>query len=121
MKFAVFDVQGYMINNTFTAKELVIYDGKDLKSYLFKPTIKYSSLYKTDRRTANYLYHNIHGIPYNSGDVEYSELQEILDTNLSNFDIIFVKGQAKADFLRKHFANWAHIVNLENDVTEQQL
>ncbi|KAL1516495.1 hypothetical protein ABEB36_000404 [Hypothenemus hampei] len=90
------NVQGYIVNNEFTVKELAIYDGKDLKSYLFKPTVNYHDLNTTDRKTANYLYHNIHGIPYESGDVDYSEIHEILENNLSSIDMVFVKGQAKA-------------------------
>ncbi|KAL1516470.1 hypothetical protein ABEB36_000379 [Hypothenemus hampei] len=115
MKFVVVDVQGYVINSTFTVKELAIYDGKYLKSFLFKPTLKYSSLYTADRKT----YHNIHGISYSAGNVEYSEINNILENNLSSFDIIFVKGQVKVDVLRKYFAEWTHIVNLENSVSSQ--
>ncbi|KAL1509916.1 hypothetical protein ABEB36_004580 [Hypothenemus hampei] len=117
MKFAIVDVQGYIINNKFTVKELAIYDGKDVKSFLFKPTVNYHDLNTTDRKTANYLYHNIHGIPYETGDADYSEIQEILGNNLSSIDVVFVKGQAKADFLTENFVGWVDIVNLENDTT----
>ncbi|KAL1487573.1 hypothetical protein ABEB36_015746 [Hypothenemus hampei] len=119
MNFAIVDIQGYVINNEFTVKELAIYDGKDLKSYLFKPTVQYSDLYTSDRKTANYLYHNIHGIPYNAGVVDYSEINDILENDLSSVDIVFVKGQAKADFLASAFMGWVHIVNLEKDTTDQ--
>ncbi|KAL1487462.1 hypothetical protein ABEB36_015867 [Hypothenemus hampei] len=119
MKFAIVDIQGYVINNEFTVKELAIYDGKDLKSYLFKPTVQYSDLYTSDRKTANYLYHNIHGIPYNAGVVDYSEINDILENDLSSVDTVFVKGQAKADFLASAFMGWVHIVNLEKDTTNQ--
>jgi len=114
MKFGVVDVQGYVINNTFIAKELAIYDGKCLKSFLFKPIIKYFNLCEADRKIANFLFNNIHGISYSSGDFEYCEVKNILESNLNDFDVIFVKGHAKAEFLLKYLPFYVRIINLEN-------
>lgn len=119
MKFIVLDMQGYIINKRFTAKELAIYDGKHLKSFLFKSPIKYSSLYSADRKTAAYLYNNVHGIPFDSGDVEYEQIEDILQQNLKDIDLVFVKGQAKLEFLKQYLADFIRIFNLENDNTGQ--
>jgi len=75
-------------------------------------------LYETDKKSVNYLYNNIHGIPYSSGNIEYDQLKNILETNLNHFDVIFVKEHAKSEFLLQYLPVCIRIINLE-DSTEQ--
>ncbi|XP_066157712.1 uncharacterized protein [Euwallacea fornicatus] len=69
MKFVVLDMQGYIINKMFTVKELAIYDD--------------------DRKTVEHLYNHVHGIPFDSGDVEYEQIEDILEKNLKDIDLVF--------------------------------
>jgi len=120
MKFVVVDVQGYCISSSstdFYAKELAIYDGKEMKSYLFKPVIPFNALTDACRKQVKHLYANHHGISYSYGELDYEELYSIVCSHLRDVDVIYVKGHIKEKFLVKIFAEIKQlhplIVNLE--------
>ena len=98
MKFVVIDVQGFPIPE-FEVKELSIYDGKEMKTYTFKPKICYHHLPIHHKKTINYIFHNVHGIPYNSGYLPYKAMYNIIQEELEGVDMVFVKGSIKKEFL----------------------
>lgn len=116
MKFAVVDVQGFFTPE-FHAKELAIYDGKHLKSYVFKPKIPYDALLEDRKKQVKFLYGNHHGLHYNCGNTNYEDLYSIIYADLRDVDIIYVKGHAKKNLLVKTFLEMKYkspnIVNLE--------
>ena len=116
MKFAVLDVQGYF-NTDFQVKELAIYDGEELKSWLFKPKILNRELTKAQKREVNYVFHNLHGIPYNAGYVDYGQVKQLLYNNLKDVHIVYVKGYIKKEFIIRSYREMNQdppkIVNLE--------
>lgn len=116
MKFVVIDIQGFCIPE-FYAKELVFYDGNDMKSYLFKPTKPFYELSEDCQKQALFLYGNRHGLYYNYGETDYSDLCSILWNNLRNVDVVYVKGHIKKEFLIKTFSDMNHklpyVINLE--------
>ena len=117
MKFVAVDIQGFCTPD-FQPKELAIYDGKEMKSYIFKPKIPWRSLPEDSKKQAKYLYGNHHGLHYNYGETAYDDLYSIIYNNLRDVDTIYVKGRIKQDFLVKIFNelkyNSSIIVNLEN-------
>lgn len=116
MKIAVLDIQGFSIPD-FHAKELAIYDGKNMKSYVFKPIIPFKSLQEDYQRQIKYLVGNHHGIYYNYGESNYSEIHNIVCTDLWDVDMVYLKGHVKEDFIKKIFLeaklNPPYIINLE--------
>lgn len=116
MKFAIVDVQGFLAPD-FIAKELAIYDGKIMKSYVFKPKIPFNALDEDSKKQVKFLYGNHHGVPYNYGNADYQELYTIIYTDLRDVDTIYVKGDIKQCFLIKLFLDMKHklpiIINLE--------
>ena len=57
-----------------------------------------------------WLEHNYHGIPWDSGDVPYKEVIEILQNHLRDASKVHVKGLEKKRLLEKIFPN---VYNLE--------
>lgn len=116
MKFVVLDTQGYF-STDFQVKELVIYDGKLYRSWVFKPKILHRDLNEAQKKEVNYVFHNIHGIPYNAGYLDYGQLYQVLQDNLKDVDTVYVKGHVKKDFLIKTYIEKnqdpPNIVNLE--------
>ncbi len=119
MKFVVVDLQGFCTPE-FYAKELAIYDGKNMQSYMFKPAIPFHELKQDYKRQVKYLCGNHHGIYYNNGELDYQEIYSIVYENLRDVDVIYVKGHSKHEFLAKLLSEIEtkrlpppHIVNLE--------
>ena len=98
MKFVILDAQGYPTPD-FQVKELSIYDGKQMKSWVFKPKFPFSDLSEKRKKTVNYVYYNIHGVHYNTGYVDYNKLNSIIKKELDGVDTVYVKGSNKKDFL----------------------
>lgn len=117
MKFVVVDAQGFNIPEFFP-KELAIYDGRKMKSYIFKPILPLKDLSLDCRRQVGYLFFNHHGINYNSGETNYEDIYQILLEDLRDIDRIYVKGHVKENFLKKIFNEMKittpYIVNLES-------
>lgn len=119
-KFLIVDVQGYFTPE-FEAKELAIYDGMTVKSWIFKPKTPYRNLSDTIKKNVKYVFYNIHGIHYNTGDIPYSHLNLILQ-ELKEIDNIYVKGCIKMNFLLNLYLQMhlepPKIINLEYSVNK---
>lgn len=123
MKFAVVDVQGFQVPE-FQAKELAIYDGKHMKSYLFKPTTPFHTLSDDCKKQVLFLHRNHHGLFYNYGVTDYSDLYTIISNDLRDVDQIYVKGHIKKSFLDEIYSqssNKPHVVNLESSINAPKL
>jgi len=118
MKFVVVDVQGYIFKSGFCAKEIAVYDGKEVLSWVFKPKISYHDLTEQEMKQVKYCSEKFHGIHYNFGDTDADDISFIISSYLSDVDIIYVKGDCKVKFLTKVFShlkyNLPSIVNLKN-------
>lgn len=122
MKFVVLDAQGYYTINEFQVKELAIYDGQEISTWLFKPKILHRDLTPDQKKTVNYVFHNLHGIPYNAGYVDYKDLNRLLRDCFKDVHTVYVKGHVKKDFLLNAYSEMKvdppppTIINLEFSV-----
>ena len=116
MKFIVVDAQGYSIPE-FQVKELAVYDGKQMKNYVFKSPIPFHALNEDHQKQVLYLDGNLHGLFYGYGKTDYDEIYSILYNSLQDVDTIYVKGHGKKNFLEKTLSIMKYklpkIVNLE--------
>lgn len=117
MKVVVIDVQGFYIPE-FIVKELTIFDGHRTGHYLFKSPVPFRQLSADVKKQVKYLELNHHLLRYNSGNIDYENIYNILEENIIDdvIDIIYVKGSVKEDFLRQFFDSkdfYPRIINLE--------
>lgn len=101
MRIALVDIQGFTIDGAFYPKELSIHIGRQRSNFLFKPPIPYVKLNNRNRKTVSYLEKTHHGILYDSGDIEYDQINNILEKYLlHSAEYIYVRGRQKIDFLQ---------------------
>ena len=116
MKFVVVDAQGYNIPD-FQVKELAIYDGTQMKNYVFKPHTPFPTLSEDHRKHVIYMEDKHHGLAYDDGETDYDEIYSILCQGLRDVDTIYVKGHGEKIFLEKTLSDIQYklpkIVNLE--------
>nr|CAH7737612.1 unnamed protein product [Callosobruchus chinensis] len=100
MKIALVDIQGFHLNNIFQPKQLTVEISGKKTSFLFKPAIPLEKINAKYQKSMRYVENYIHGIPYHTGHIEYSEMNKILKLYLlDNVDRIYVRGSQKAKFL----------------------
>lgn len=94
----IIEFQGFIGVNGYVVKELAIIDihSKCCNTWLFKLP---NRLLKT--KDSSWLTDNYHGLDAYSGDVEYSQLEVILNRYTKNFNHLFTKGTGKVSFLNK--------------------
>lgn len=111
MKFITVDMQGFTIDNRFTPKEIVIYDGTKTSHYMFKSPKPFSSLSTNEKNQVKYLERNHHCLQFNSGYLDYCHLRSILQKqlldicNCGEVQRIYVKGHQKKQFLQEEIFN----------------
>lgn len=98
------DFQGFeQPTGHFVIKELSILSlcSKEVKNIkIFSPPCAKNQISDQYRETIDKIIANHHGIPWESGDVDYREVAAILSTALGGkFDYIYVKGENKKDWL----------------------
>lgn len=108
----VIDMEGYMCPE-FSPKELTISNGKKVASYLFKSPCAYRELKPAFKRQATWVYHNYHGIPFEAGYIELSELPQIIKEAIKDETVIFCKGKVKQDLINK-YSDKQIVINLDN-------
>ena len=108
MEFIV-DFQSFKLSsNEFAIKELAILklnSNEKPKVFLFKPPCKWWDLPLKCRVENNWLERNYLTLSWESGDIPYNQIENILKTTLSNADKIFVKGLQKVKYLEKYLNN----------------
>uniref|UniRef100_A0A1B6C339 Uncharacterized protein n=1 Tax=Clastoptera arizonana TaxID=38151 RepID=A0A1B6C339_9HEMI len=95
-KFAVVDFHSFKNDSSYVVKELSVVNVGDLTSrhFLFKPPGE-----DKDVKTSDWLTRNIHGLLWDAGDLEYSELRDVVTRNTFNSEYIYCKGEEKSVFL----------------------
>ena len=100
MKPIVVDIQGFISEKKFYAKEMAIFDGTRMNHYLFEESIGYHDLSKSDKKQVQYVTRNVHGLPYSSGCIPYKRLNDILKTHIfDTTDVVYVRGHQKKNLL----------------------
>lgn len=101
MKFAVVDLQGFLVDKVFCPKELTLKRSDDRAVHLLiKPARPFCNLSESDKRQVNFLENNHSGLRYSSGYVEPEEIRHLLRTYLQGVEQVYVKGHQKEYFLR---------------------
>lgn len=95
------------VGNGFIIKELAAVDVESGLSrvVLFKPPFELTCLDQKSRRVAFWLERNRHGVSWEDGDVDYSELQKTIRDLCTSYSCVFTKGAEKARFLRAFHPN----------------
>ena len=121
---ALLDVQGFHIpslncNSEFSVKELAIANvyTREVETWIFRPPCPWEDLPAKCKATNTWIQRNYHGLTWESGDIDYNQHAWILYKNLENFNVVYVKGLQKKQWLKKtigHLLRHLHICNLEN-------
>ena len=103
MEYA-FDMQGFLQpGNDFVVKELAIVslnDESDPKVFLFQEPFPWQRLTSKYRKINQSLEFN-HGLSWNSGKIQYSEISNVLREYLSDAKRVYVKGKLKKNWLKR--------------------
>lgn len=117
------DVQGYKVNkNRFMCKEFCMVNGEEIFHAIAKPWLPYKKLMSHYKRQVDWLTRYFHGLEYDSGDVDISELTKIVYPKLLGKTVI-VKGADKINWIKYIFRKYDDIscINIENldyDISE---
>lgn len=101
LSVSVVDFQAFLDNDgEYIVKEIAIVDEFQHYTHLFfKSPFDKSQLDHRYYRQAVWLENNLHRIKWEYGDVELSD--DVLSTLLRNYDVVYVKGLEKANYLSK--------------------
>lgn len=117
MKFVVIDIQGFNLLSAqnewkFYPKEITITNGFQANHYLLKPPLEFKKLSARNKKQVRYEEKHIHGLRYSSGNIQ--DIHDILIKLLSEYDVVYVKGQQKHEYLMGVCAqNHQNIINVE--------
>lgn len=116
----IIDVQGCIgHNNKFTPKEIAIFHGPEHVEHMFiKPPYPFEKLSSSLQRQNNWLYNNYHGLTWNGGSISQATAINMLRCNLSVVNTIYVKGEAKKQWLMellKHETINIHNVEMDDE------
>lgn len=102
MNGCVVDFEAYRGDDRqFIVKELAIVDVQHGLSrvILFKSPFDRACLNRKSQRIADWLEHNLHGISWTEGEVDYTHLHKIIYDVCQMYSVVFTKGLEKARFL----------------------
>lgn len=95
----VVDIQGFQrVPNIFIFKEVAILTLQESDVPLvfnFQPPTDWTNLATEEKCTARWLERNYHGIPWGSGEIPYSRLNEVIRGTLFGARFIYIKGRQK--------------------------
>lgn len=110
--FVIVDVQGFKISEkTLSPKELAAYDGNTLSHYIFRAPFPFETLPQHFQKQANWLVNNHHCINWDEGFTPVFLFPKIVERLLRDADVVYVKGNEKAKFLRNYTSK--HIIEIE--------
>ena len=108
-KVLYIDIQGFT-TPVFAPKELSLtYNGKDIKTYLFKSPVRFQDLPGKEQRTALWLEKYHHGLKYNVGNYDLQYIFNIVELHPAS--VVIVKGSQKLSFLRNFYSK---VINIED-------
>nr|CAI5841914.1 unnamed protein product [Callosobruchus analis] len=101
MQIALVDIQGFHFENDFHPKEVTIELSSKRTSFLFKPLVPLKDVKASDLKCLRYVESKIHGIPYHSGYIEYTDINKMFKKYLfHDVDRVYIRGSQKARFLQ---------------------
>lgn len=125
-KYFVVDLQGFIDFKNLILKELCISEysndrkinvaNKKIHHFIFKPPFKWNRLNQNARSRALWLKCFHHGFSWNSGEIEYSEIESVLRETLTketNTPIVYVKGAEKVEWFNHFTRGKFDCINLE--------
>ena len=94
---SIVDVQGYRKNQEFILKSLCVLDLFTFQFFVvhFKPPCSAEELSALDVKTNKFIYENLNGKPWESGEYPYHERSKIISPILQKYDRIYLKGTEK--------------------------
>lgn len=99
----VLDIQGFVrSSNIFVPKEAALVEvaaNTMPTAYYFKAPCKWTKLFEEEKKKNSWLQNCYHGIPWNSGTIEFRDLIKVLQMALYNASKIYVKGLQKKKWL----------------------
>lgn len=112
----ILDVQGFKTTgNQFVFKEFVVLRLIDdaVLTYFFRSPFPWSQLDPRYKCENMWVSRHYHGIPWESGDVPYDLLQDVLQNIITPSHIVYVKGKEKQQWLIQEFPG-VNFTNLED-------
>lgn len=104
----IVDIQGFKVpDNQFVLKELGIIRlirepyGFSMGSLIFQPPCTWGSLPKKYRLMNQWCINNLHGIPWEAGTFDYTELHDAVNFIFRKGDYVLVKGAEKKLWLEE--------------------
>jgi len=99
-KYVIVDVQGFKgLNNKFIVKEIgICFDLNNFKSFLIKSPYENLLLSEKEQKMMNWANRHHHGIEWNSGHYDLSQIQKFLKFHLKGYTVL-VKGPQKDKWL----------------------
>ena len=115
----VVDLQGFSEpRNSFVVKKLAILCDGMVKplTFTFAPPFPWHDLPPAYKRWNAWVACHYTGCKWNSGTIPCDRIEDILNSNLKDIEVIYVKGREKAIWLRTHVKPYHHVIeSLEND------
>jgi len=98
----------------FIVKELTIVDihTASVSWFLFRPPSAAKDCEAASTQENAWLTNHFHGLHWDEGHISYEKLKDILAAHLDSYDIVYVKGREKGDFIRERTR--ATVVDLTN-------
>jgi len=101
-RFAVVEMQCFTDNaGHYILKELAIVSEEGVGNWVFLPPYDFETLNAKAQQTALWLTTQFHGLAWDSGDVSYGEVPNIISRFCAPFSRIYTKGLEKTIFLRE--------------------
>ena len=115
MNSFIVDVQGFgEFNNGFIVKELAVLHNDHHHHFIVNPPSYFNLLSTSLKRQANWLYQNYHGITWNGGVTNFSQVKIFLRKQIQA-GVVYVKGTEKSQWLRELLKSEnIDVINLED-------
>ena len=115
----IVDLQGFKLtNNRFVFKEVALLNCTNaqkptLASYVFAPPFPLHHQSLEEKKQTNWIENNLH-LNWEESGTSYTKLSNILHVNLSEANIVYVKGSEKMEWIRHYVPPNCQLVNLED-------
>jgi len=120
---AVADLQFVIGNNKqhFLKEFALVAEGSLIPIlFVFKAPYSFEELNEDAKQQNKYNKNAINGLDWDDGFLEYSEIKNILNNYLTSYDVIYVKGCKKKEFLDKFISRSGKVINLDNKIPSLQ-
>jgi len=80
-------------------------------TFTFAPPFPWHDLPPECRRRNAWVERHYTGLKWNSGTIPYDRIEDILNTNLKDKEVIYVKGREKSSSFRTHLKPYHHVID----------